>query len=83
MLEFNLVGSCIGLLCSINDRLVLHNPFTGDYKDILKFIEFEEQQVVFRFHPFTKEYKVIKIVYYTNTYNIPSKLRNVRSVDAK
>ncbi|XP_009794138.1 F-box protein At3g07870-like [Nicotiana tabacum] len=63
----------------LNDRLILNNPFTGDYKKLPKFIEFEEQQVIsgFGFHPITKEYKAIKIVYYSNTYSIPSKIRNV------
>ncbi|KAG5606429.1 hypothetical protein H5410_027921, partial [Solanum commersonii] len=51
--------------------VILKFNLVGSCNDILKFIEFEEQQVVFRFHPFTKEYKVIKIVYYTNSYNIP------------
>lgn len=74
MPEFSVVGSCNGLLCLsdslLNQSLCVYNPFTGDYKKVPRFMEFEEQQMVigFGFHPMTKEYKVIKIVQYTNTY---------------
>ncbi|XP_031105904.1 F-box protein At3g07870-like isoform X2 [Ipomoea triloba] len=74
MPEFSVVGSCNGLLCLsdslLNQSLCVYNPFTGDYKVLPRFMEFEEQQVVigFGFHPVTKDYKVIRIVMYTNTY---------------
>ncbi|XP_019192972.1 PREDICTED: F-box protein At3g07870-like isoform X2 [Ipomoea nil] len=75
MPEFSVVGSCNGLLCLsdslLNQSLCVYNPFTGDYKVLPRFMEFEEQQVVigFGFHPGIKDYKVIRIVQYTNTYH--------------
>nr|GLL21292.1 F-box protein At3g07870-like isoform X2 [Ipomoea trifida] len=74
MAKFTVVGSYNGLLCLLeyllNQSLCIYNPFTGDYKVMSRFMEFEEQQVViaFGFHPVTKEYKVIRIVQYTNTF---------------
>ncbi|XP_042757926.1 F-box protein At3g07870 [Lactuca sativa] len=72
MLEFNIMGSCNGLLC-LSDSLYgepiyVFNLFSRDYLELLKFKQFLEQEVmfVFRFHPITNEYIVVKIVYYRN-----------------
>ncbi|CAK9180398.1 unnamed protein product [Ilex paraguariensis] len=75
MPEFNVVGSCNGLLClsdSLFDGLLyVYNPFTRKHRELPKSIQFEEQEVMFGFgfHPVTKEYKVVKIIYYANAYN--------------
>ncbi|KAJ8527868.1 hypothetical protein K7X08_015319 [Anisodus acutangulus] len=72
--EFKVVGSCQGLLCIcdslFNDALYVYNPFTRDYKQLPRSVEFEVQKLVFGFgfHPVTKEYKVIKIINYANMY---------------
>ncbi|CAN0905077.1 F-box protein At3g07870 [Linum grandiflorum] len=78
--EFELVGSCNGILCLYNtiddDPLYLCNPFSrmNDdyyYKELPKLkLQVINQNTVcrvvfgFGFHPRTKEYKVVKIVYY-------------------
>ncbi|KAF5481008.1 hypothetical protein F2P56_001704 [Juglans regia] len=73
MPEFDVLGSYNGLLCLSdslqNDALCVCNPFTGNYQDLPKSTLFLNQQVVygFGFHPTTKEYKVLKIVYYMNS----------------
>ncbi|KAJ4730158.1 F-box protein [Melia azedarach] len=70
MPEFDAVGSCNGLLCLsdslYNDALYVYNPFTRDYLELPKSMQYLDQEVVFGFgfHPTTKEYKVIKIIYY-------------------
>ncbi|GLT94153.1 hypothetical protein SLE2022_119090 [Rubroshorea leprosula] len=75
MPEFDLVGSCNGLLCLsdslYNDALYVYNPFTMDYMELPKSKRYPDQEVVFGFgfHPKTKEYKVVKVVYYRNTSN--------------
>ncbi|KAI3769555.1 hypothetical protein L6452_00663 [Arctium lappa] len=70
MPEFNVVGSCNGLLC-LSDSLYgepvfLFNPFSMDYLELPKSKQFQEQEVLFGFgfHPDSNEYKVVKIVYY-------------------
>ncbi|KAL2524834.1 F-box protein [Abeliophyllum distichum] len=74
--EFSIIVSCNGLLCLINSLLdnsiYIHNPFTREYKLLPKSIEFQDQIAIFGFgfHPVTKEYKVIKIVYYPSVYNL-------------
>ncbi|KAL4555377.1 hypothetical protein LXL04_037995 [Taraxacum kok-saghyz] len=72
MPEFNVVGSCNGLLC-LSDSLFgepvyVFNPFSRDYLELPKSKQFQEQEVMFGFgfHPITNEYKVVKIVYYRN-----------------
>lgn len=70
MAEFDVVGSCNGLLCLsdslYNDAIYIYNPFTRDYLELPKSLQYPDQEVVFGFgfHPGTKEYKVVKIVYY-------------------
>ncbi|WMV59811.1 hypothetical protein MTR67_053196 [Solanum verrucosum] len=83
--EFKVVGSCQGLLCIcdslFSDALYVYNPFTRDYKQLPRSIEFEVQKLVFGFgfHPVTKEYKVIKIINYANMYyNEPGSYRRFR-----
>ncbi|KVI10630.1 F-box protein At3g07870-like [Cynara cardunculus var. scolymus] len=72
MPEFNVVGSCNGLLCLSDSLYVepvfLFNPFSMDYLELPKSKQFQEQEVLFGFgfHPVTNEYKVVKIVYYRN-----------------
>ncbi|KAE8720282.1 F-box protein [Hibiscus syriacus] len=73
MPEFDVVGSCNGLLCLsdslYNDALYVYNPFTMDYIELPKSRRYPDQEVVFGFgfHPKTEEYKVVMIVYYRNT----------------
>ncbi|GMI73306.1 F-Box Protein92 [Hibiscus trionum] len=73
MPEFDVVGSCNGLLCLsdslYNDALYVYNPFTMDYIELPKSRQYPDQEVVFGFgsHPKTNEFKVVKIVYYRNT----------------
>jgi|UniRef100_A0A2N9EZZ9 F-box interacting protein len=73
MPEFDVVGTCNGLLCLsdslFNDALYLYNPFTRNYQELPKSMQYANQEVVFGFgfHPITKEYKVVKIVYFKNT----------------
>ena len=75
---FDVVGSCNGLLClynrSCNDPLFIYNPFTREYRELPRLISpthLTTFRVVFGFgfHPRTKEYKAIKIVYYTEGNN--------------
>ncbi|KAF9669603.1 hypothetical protein SADUNF_Sadunf14G0124600 [Salix dunnii] len=74
MPEFEVVGSCNGLLCLsnslYNDSLFIYNPFTGRYKELPKSFQYPDQEVVFGFgfNAKTKEYKVIRIVYYRNRH---------------
>ncbi|CAI0383790.1 unnamed protein product [Linum tenue] len=70
MPEFEVIGSCNGLLCLSDslygDALYVYNPFAGKFTQLPKSEHYAGQEVVFGFgfHPRTKEYKVIKIVYY-------------------
>ncbi|KAL5581728.1 hypothetical protein UlMin_014170 [Ulmus minor] len=70
MPEFDVVGSCNGLLCLsdslYNDALYVYNPFNRDYRELPKTVQYPNQETVFGFgfHPGTKEYKVVKIIYY-------------------
>ncbi|KAK1353729.1 putative F-box and associated interaction domains-containing protein [Heracleum sosnowskyi] len=70
MPEFTVVGSCNGLLCLCDslykDAVYIYNPFTNDYKELPKTRQYDEELVVcgFGYHPETKQYKVVKIVYY-------------------
>nr|XP_043623718.1 F-box protein At3g07870-like [Erigeron canadensis] len=82
MPEFNVVGSCNGLLC-LSDSLYgepvfLFNPFTRNYLELPKCVQFQDQEVVFGFgyHPKTNEYKVVRIVYYRTPRRL---IRNHRS----
>ncbi|XP_041009522.1 F-box protein At3g07870-like [Juglans microcarpa x Juglans regia] len=66
MPEFDVVGSCNGLLCLsdplFSDALYIHNPFSRNYQVLPKSIQYLNQELDFGFgfHPTTKEYKVIK-----------------------
>lgn len=71
MPEFDVVGSCNGLLCLsdslYHDTLYVHNPFTMDFMELPKSKQYPPNQEIvigFGFHPKTKEYKLVKIVYY-------------------
>lgn len=72
MPEFEVVGSCNGLLCLADllyrEMLFVYNPFTGDCRELPRSRQYADQAVVFGFgfHPATREYKVIKIAYYPN-----------------
>ncbi|CAK9180400.1 unnamed protein product [Ilex paraguariensis] len=91
MPESIVVGSCNGLLCLSDDllfngSLYVYNPFTRKHKELPKSIKFEQQEVVFGFgfHPVTKEYKVVKIIYYGTAYNAdnrPWRYSRVRNRD--
>ncbi|MCD7462800.1 hypothetical protein HAX54_049382 [Datura stramonium] len=66
--EFEVVGSCYGLLCLhdtlLGESLYVYNPFTRSYKVLPTYVEHFVQGVMFGFgfHPITKEYKLIKIL---------------------
>lgn len=82
MPEFNVVGSCNGLLC-LSDSLFgepvyVFNPFTRNYLELPKCRQFQDQEVLFGFgfHPVTNEYKVVRIVYYRTPRRL---IRNHRS----
>ncbi|XP_071928960.1 F-box protein At3g07870-like isoform X1 [Coffea arabica] len=81
--EFRIVSSCNGLLCLsstlVNDGPYVYNPFTRDYKVLPKSTEFQDQEVIIGFgvHPHTNEYRVVRIVYYWNLYEL-SPLRSLR-----
>lgn len=72
MPEFDIIGSCNGLLCLsdslYNDSVYIYNPFTRDYRELPKTIQYPNQLVVlgFGFLSQTQEYKVLKIIYYRN-----------------
>ncbi|CAN4094232.1 unnamed protein product [Withania somnifera] len=83
--EFRIVGLCQGLLCVhdslFSDALYVYNPFTRDYKQLPRSVEYEVQKLVFGFgfSDVTKEYKVIKIITYANMYlNDPGRYRRFR-----
>ncbi|XP_023511779.1 F-box protein At3g07870-like [Cucurbita pepo subsp. pepo] len=69
MPEYDVVGSCNGFLCLsdslYNEKLFIYNPFTREYLELPKTKEFPNPDVVcgIGFHPQTKQFKVIKIVY--------------------
>nr|XP_043618699.1 F-box protein At3g07870-like [Erigeron canadensis] len=85
MPEFNVVGSCNGLLCMSDslyrEPVYVFNPFSRDYLELPKSKQFDEQEVIFGFgfHPVTKEYKVVKIVYYRNSHGRKRVIRNIRN----
>ncbi|KAK6919255.1 F-box domain [Dillenia turbinata] len=70
MPEFDLIGSCNGLLCLHNsllkDPIFVYNPFTQTRIELPKSVQYGIQEVVFGFgyHPKACEYKVVKIAYY-------------------
>ncbi|KAL8144777.1 hypothetical protein AgCh_003110 [Apium graveolens] len=70
MPEFIVVGSCNGILCLRDslymDSIYIYNPFTNYYKELPKTMQFDDEIVIcgFGYHPETKQYKVVKIVYY-------------------
>ncbi|KAK9226150.1 hypothetical protein WN943_011197 [Citrus x changshan-huyou] len=86
MPEFDAVGSCNGLLCLsdslFNDAICIYNPFTRDYIELPKSMQYPDQEVVFGFgfHPVSKEYKVIKIVYYRKSCSNSSFQRTRRVI---
>ncbi|KAI9177307.1 hypothetical protein LWI28_024138 [Acer negundo] len=70
--EFDIKGSCKGLLClcdsSTRDSLYAYNPFTRNYIELPKSIDetLYDLSLVFGFgfNQTTKEYKVVKVVYW-------------------
>ncbi|KAI8010897.1 F-box protein [Camellia lanceoleosa] len=73
--EFNIIGSCNGLLClsdNVNgDTMYICNPFTREFKELPRTIEFGEQKVVcgFGFDHVSHVYKVVKVIYYWKRHN--------------
>ncbi|KAJ9135195.1 hypothetical protein P3X46_032404 [Hevea brasiliensis] len=76
--EFEVVGSCNGLVCLYNyhfdDPLYILNPFAIEYRELPRFEASPPSNICrvvfgFGFHPNTKDYKVIKIVYYKQRNN--------------
>ncbi|KAI5683110.1 hypothetical protein M9H77_04338 [Catharanthus roseus] len=87
MAEFNVIGSCNGLLCLVNslldETLYIYNPFTSKFKELPKPTPVYQDQIVmygFGFHPITNQYKVIKITYYPNALNLNSIHRPGRGI---
>lgn len=81
--EFDVVGSSNGLLCLsdslYHDALYIYNPFTTKYLELPKSLQYPDQEVVlgFGFLPKTKEYKVIRIVYYRNGHSTYPRSRRI------
>ncbi|XP_030512651.1 F-box protein At3g07870 [Rhodamnia argentea] len=86
MPEFDVVGSCNGLLCLADllytETLFVYNPFTRDCRELPRSRQYADQTVVFGFgfHPETREYKVIKIAYYPNPSRAGAGARRARRV---
>ncbi|CAI9091887.1 OLC1v1026995C5 [Oldenlandia corymbosa var. corymbosa] len=76
MPEFNVIGSCNGILCLENslfeEGLYLYNPFTQDYSELPKSTVYQDQFVMygFGFHPVTNEHKLVRIAYYPTTFDV-------------
>ncbi|GMN27844.1 hypothetical protein TIFTF001_001824 [Ficus carica] len=72
--QFNVVLSCSGLLLlsdSLCNIAYVFNPFTKDCRQLPSIqTQYPNQKVVlgFGFEPMTKEYKVVKIIYYYHKY---------------
>ncbi|KAG9143766.1 hypothetical protein Leryth_011431 [Lithospermum erythrorhizon] len=70
MPEFSVIGSCDGILCLVNslfsDQIYIYNPFTRMYSKLPKSVVFQNQKLLFGFgcHPVSKDYKIIKIIYW-------------------
>ncbi|KAK1353728.1 putative F-box and associated interaction domains-containing protein [Heracleum sosnowskyi] len=85
MPEFTVVGSCSGLLCLrdslFKDAICIYNPFTNYYKDLPKTRQYDDEIVLcgFGYHPETKQYKVVKIVYYLIADIQDSRVRRIRT----
>lgn len=83
MPEFDVVGSCNGLVCLsdslYHDALYVYNPFTSKHTELPKPMNYPEQEVVigFGFHPKAKEYKIIRIVYYRNCHGSKPRSRRI------
>ncbi|KAI4319891.1 hypothetical protein MLD38_033435 [Melastoma candidum] len=91
MPEFDVVGSCNGLMCLSDsfyrEPLRVYNPFTGEFRDLPESRQYVDQDVVFGFgySPTMKKYKAIKSVYYyanspkTASHRRPRRLRHMQS----
>ncbi|KAI9194664.1 hypothetical protein LWI28_008048 [Acer negundo] len=70
MSEYQVVGSCNGLLCISNsyyyDPIVICNPIIGDYIKLPKSTQFPMQEVALGFGclPTSMQYKVVRFVFY-------------------
>ncbi|GAA0165446.1 hypothetical protein LIER_20848 [Lithospermum erythrorhizon] len=84
MPEFSVVGSCDGILCLVNslfnDPICVYNPFTRQYRELPKSVEFPNQEVMYGFgcHPVSKDYKIIKIIYLITPQTVVRSLRRHR-----
>lgn len=84
MPEFDVVGSCNGLLCLSDslyrEPLCVYNPFTGEFRSLPESRQYADQEVIFGFGYIlaTQEYKVIKVVYYSNSAKTTSSRRPLR-----
>ncbi|KAM6565339.1 hypothetical protein CsatA_024467 [Cannabis sativa] len=78
--DFDVVGSCNGLVClynrlNNNNPLFIFNPFTKEYRELPHLVYLPNLVVLrvvlgFGFHPRTKTYKAIEIVYYMEGNNL-------------
>ncbi|KAK2640839.1 hypothetical protein Ddye_022602 [Dipteronia dyeriana] len=70
MSEYQVVGSCNGLLCVSNsyyyDPITICNPIIGDYIELPKSTQFPMQEVAlgFGYLPTSMRYKVVRFVFY-------------------
>ncbi|KAK3205594.1 hypothetical protein Dsin_019640 [Dipteronia sinensis] len=70
MSEYQVVGSCNGLLCISNsyyyDPITICNPIIGDYIELPKSTQFPMQEVALEFGclPTSMQYKVVRFVFY-------------------
>ncbi|KAF5746137.1 F-box protein [Tripterygium wilfordii] len=73
MPEFDVVGSCNGFLCFCDsfykNSLYVYNPCINSHKELPESALYPNQDVIlgFGFHPMTKEFKVIRIIYYSRS----------------
>ncbi|OWM75433.1 F-box protein At3g07870 [Punica granatum] len=83
MAEFEVVGSCNGILCLADslykESIYLYNPFTGDHRLLPRPKQYPNQEAAFGFgvDQKTGEYKVVKVVYYTKSTSAPTRTRRI------
>lgn len=83
MSEFDVVGSCNGILCLadslLKESVYLYNPFNGDYRLLPQLRQYPNQEAAFGFgvDPKTGHYKVVRVVYYTKSTSALSRSRRI------
>ncbi|OMO76917.1 hypothetical protein COLO4_25431 [Corchorus olitorius] len=73
--EYQIVGSCNGLICLADalyfNPMIVCNPLTGNVIELPKANEYPRREVAlgFGYHPTTKEYKVVRLLYSVNIHH--------------